>query len=56
MTSSEMGVPALWPPKTILSDWDDARLARALKEADETWIDHFIKRLNFAVKEIDRKK
>ena len=56
MTSPEMRVPTLWPPKTILSDWDDERLARALKEADDTWINHFIDRLNYAVKAIDRKK
>ena len=56
MTTAEKRPPTHWPAKTILSDRDDERLARALHDADRIWIDEFIKRLNYAVADINRKK
>lgn len=49
MTIPQKLPPTLWPPKTILSDWDDERLARVLIETEDQWINDFIKRLNHAV-------
>jgi hypothetical protein len=54
MTTPEKRAASLWPPIRIFQDYE--QLERALKEADTIWIDDFIKRLNYAVKEIDRKK
>ena len=59
MTTPQKQPPTLWPPntvKTILSDdKDDERLARAF-EAEDRWVNDFIKRLGFAVEDIVRKK
>jgi predicted DNA-binding protein YlxM (UPF0122 family) len=58
MTIPEKLPPALWRPetiKTILSDEDDERLARAF-EIENQSIDDFIKRLNEALEDIVRKK
>jgi hypothetical protein len=41
--------------KTILSDSDDARSNRALKEVEDQWINDFIKRLNYTIDDIGRK-
>ena len=56
MTTPQTRLPTPRPAKTIMSDWDDERLARALQDADRIWIDEFIKRLNYAVADINRKK
>jgi hypothetical protein len=56
MTTPDKRLPTLWPTKTILSDWDDERLACALRDADKVWIDDFIKRLNYAVVDITKMK
>jgi hypothetical protein len=42
------------PPKTILSDRDDARLNRALKEVEDQGVNDFIKRLNCTIDDIGR--
>jgi len=58
MTIPEKVPPRLWPAatiKTILSDEDDERLARAF-ETESQSIDDFIKRLNYAVQDIVRNK
>jgi hypothetical protein len=48
----------LWPPKTISSDEDCARLDRALEDLtkEKQWVDDFIKRLNYTVEDMVRKK
>jgi hypothetical protein len=50
--------PTLWSPnttRTILSDEEqDERLARAF-EAEENWVNDFVKRLNGTIKDIARK-
>ena len=56
MTTPQTRQPTRCPAKTIMSDWDDERLARALQDADRIWIDDFIERLNCAVADINRKK
>ena len=56
MTTPQKLPPTLWPPKTILSDWDDERLARVLIETEDQWINDFIRRLNHAVEDMVRKK
>jgi hypothetical protein len=43
------------PPKTILSDEDDTRFNRALKEVEDQWVNDFIKRLNFTIDDIGRR-
>jgi hypothetical protein len=59
MTTPQKQPPTLWPAnttKTILSDdEDDERLARAF-EAENHWINDFIKRLNYAIEDIIHKK
>ena len=56
MTIPQKLPSTLWPPKTVLSDWDDERLARMLKETEDPWVNDFIKRLNQAVEDLVRKK
>jgi hypothetical protein len=48
----------LWPAKAILNDRDDELLERALGDLmkQDQWIDDFIKRLNYTLKDIVRKK
>jgi hypothetical protein len=41
--------------KPTLSDRDDARLNRALKEVEDQWINDFIERLNCTIDDIGRK-
>jgi hypothetical protein len=49
--------PPLGPPKTIPSDEDYERLAAALREfSDDQWVCDFIKRLNYTIEDIVRKK
>jgi len=50
--------PPLWFPKTISSDEDSKRLDRALSDLmnEEQWINDFIKRLNYTIEDIVRKK
>ena len=49
--------PPLGPPKTIPSDEDYERLAAALREfSDDQWVCDFIKRLNYTIEDIARKK
>jgi hypothetical protein len=49
--------PRLWP-ETIGSDKGDQRLDRALKDLskEDQWLDDFIKRLNYTIENIVRKK
>ena len=56
MTIPQKRRPALWPPRTILSDWDDKRLARVHRETEDQWINDFMKRLNRAVEDMVRRK
>jgi hypothetical protein len=56
MTIPQKRRPTRRPPRTILSDWDDERLARVHKETADQWINDFIKRLNRAVQDMVRKK
>jgi hypothetical protein len=59
MTTPQKQPPTRWLPnttKTVLSDdEDDERLARAF-EVEDHWVDDFIKRLNYAIEHIVRKK
>jgi hypothetical protein len=59
MTTPQKQPPTLWSPnttKTILSDDEDhERLARAF-EAEDHSANDFIKRLNYAIEHIVRKK
>lgn len=59
MTTPQKRPPTFWSPnttKTILSnDEEDERLARAF-EAEDLWINDFIKRLNYTIENIVRKK
>jgi hypothetical protein len=50
--------PTLWPPKTISSDKDYEQLDRALKDLlkEDQWVNDFIKRLNYTIEDIRRKK
>jgi hypothetical protein len=48
--------PTLWPPKTISSDKDYEQLDPALKETEDQWVNDFIKRLNYRIEDIRRKK
>jgi hypothetical protein len=49
--------PTPWARKTISSDKDYEQLDRALEDmVEEQWIDDFIKRLNYAIEDIVRKK
>jgi hypothetical protein len=56
MISPETPRPTLLPPKTILSD-EDERLDRALEDLVENqWVNDFVKRLNYTIEDIVRKK
>jgi hypothetical protein len=59
MTIPQKQPPTVWSPntaRTILSDdEDDERLARAF-EAEENWVDDFIKRFNYTIEDIVHKK
>jgi hypothetical protein len=48
----------LRPPKTLSSDEDCERLDRALEDLikENQWVDDFIKRLNYTIEDIVRKK
>jgi hypothetical protein len=49
--------PELWPPKTIPSDEDYERLAAALRDfSDDQRVKGFIKRLNYLIENVVRKK
>jgi hypothetical protein len=49
--------PPLWPPKTIPSDEDYERLAAALRDfSDDQRVKGFIKRLNYLIENVVRKK
>ena len=48
--------PTLRPRKTISSDKDYEQLDRALKEIEDQWVNDFIKRLNYRIEDIRRKK
>jgi hypothetical protein len=51
--------PTLWPPKTTSSDKDDCeQLDRALNDLirEDLWINDFIKRLNYTIGDMVRKK
>jgi hypothetical protein len=50
--------PTLLPPKTISIDDDGERLDRALEDLvkENQWIDDFVKRLNYTIEDIVRKK
>ena len=59
MIIPERQPPTLWPPdKTISSDEDYARLTRELGDLvkEDQWIGDFIKRLNYTIADIVRKK
>ena len=48
--------PTLWTPKAISSGKDYELLDRALKETEDQWVNDFIKRLNYRIEDIRRKK
>jgi hypothetical protein len=49
--------PTPLPPKTISSDDEDERLDRALEDLVENqWVNDFVKRLNYTIEDIVRKK
>jgi hypothetical protein len=50
--------PTLLPPKTISSDEDCERLDPALENLikENQWVDDFVKRLNYTIEDIVRKK
>jgi hypothetical protein len=48
--------PPLWPPKTIPGDEDYERLAALREFSDDQWVCDFIKRLNYTIEDIVRKK
>jgi hypothetical protein len=51
--------PARWPPKTISSDQDLKQLDCASHDeggSEDPWISGFIRRLNYAIEDIGRKK
>ena len=58
MITPETPPPTLRPPQAISSDEDCERLDRALGDLmnEDQRIDDFIKRLNFTIEEIVRKK
>jgi hypothetical protein len=58
MILPETPPPTLLPPKTISSDEDCERLDRALEDLmkENQWIDDFVKRLNYTIEDIVRKK
>ena len=58
MILQETPPPTLRPPKTLSSDDDCERLDRALEELikENQWVDDFIKRLNYTIEDIVRKK
>jgi hypothetical protein len=51
-------VMTLWPPKTISSDEDCERLDPALEKIikENQWVEDFVKRLNYTIEDIVRKK
>jgi hypothetical protein len=50
------GTPPPWPLAPTLSD-EDERLDRALEDLiQDQWVSDFIKRLNYVIKDISRKK
>lgn len=57
MITPETQPPAPWPAKAISNDRDDELLQRALGDfmKQEQWIDDFIKRLDYPLKDIVRK-
>jgi hypothetical protein len=50
--------PKTLPPKTLSSDEEGERLDRALEDLikENQWVDDFIKRLNYTIEDIVRKK
>ena len=50
--------PTLRSPKTLSSDEDCERLDRALEDIikENQWVDDFVKRLNYTIEDIVRKK
>jgi hypothetical protein len=58
MILPETPPPTLRPPKTLSSDEDCARLDRALEDVikENQWVADFIKRLNYTIEDIVRKK
>jgi hypothetical protein len=56
MIIPETRSPTLWTPKAIPSDKDYELLDRALKETEDQWVNDFIKRLNYRIEDIRRKK
>jgi hypothetical protein len=58
MITPETPLQALWPAKATSNDRDDELLERALGDLmqQDQWIDDFIKRLNYTLKDIVGKK
>jgi hypothetical protein len=58
MITPEARAPTRSPPKTISSDEDCEQLDRALNDLmkEDQWINDFIKRLNYTIEDIVRKK
>jgi hypothetical protein len=58
MILPETPPPTLRPPKTLSSDDDGERLDRALEDLikENQWVDDFIKRLNYTIEDVVRKK
>ena len=58
MITPETAPPTLLPPKTISSDEDRERLDPALENIikENQWVDDFVKRLNYTIEDIVRKK
>ena len=58
MILPETPPPTLRAPKTLSSDDDCERLDRALEDLikENQWVDDFIKRLNYTIEDIVRKK
>jgi hypothetical protein len=57
MILPETPPPTLWPPR-LTSAEDHERLDRALKDLvkEDQWVADFIKRLNYTIEDIVRKK
>jgi hypothetical protein len=56
MTIPESSPPRLWPTRPSEKD-DDERLDRALEDmVKDQWINDFIKRLNYTIGDIVRKR
>ena len=58
MITPEALAPTRSPPETISSDEDCEQLDRALNDLmkEDQWINDFIKRLNYTIEDIVRKK